>query len=98
MSHAFLRMLLLGLALIAAASVRADDPKVDYGEALPKGAKLRLGDGGVISRNIGFTLLPPDFTVIADMDASGSGVQRFDLATGRALDRADAAPRIGGGG
>jgi len=90
MSPTFLRLPVLVLALSVIPSVRADDPKAEMRDLLPAGAKLRLGGGGLVPYNLGFTLLAPDYTVVIGSELGSRAVRRSDLTTGRPLDRLDA--------
>src|SRR5687767_1606737 len=83
--------IVLGCLAGSLATTRADD------DPLPKGAKARFGSARMVFRaGTEIALLPPDYTTAVTADAMG-GLRRFDVATGRPLDKAtgDAFPRVG---
>jgi WD40 repeat protein len=64
---------------------------------LPTGAKLRLGNPGVLYRGQPFvTVAPPDYTMLLVPDLS-AGIRKFDLQTMVSLDDAPAGQVVSGG-
>jgi WD40 repeat protein len=68
----------------AAAQEPKQEPKDD---PLPKGAKVRLGGVPTSFRYVpAYSLLPPDYKTVLLADLQG-GLRRYDVTTGRALDK-----------
>lgn len=88
MTVRLLRLPLVGTALLFAVSVLADPPPDPADDPLPKGAKVRFGVSRPILRTgpaVG--LVPPGYTNFLAPTMTG-GVRRYDLGTGRPLDKA----------
>jgi WD40 repeat protein len=94
------RIPVLALALALTVAAGAEEPKKQPDpDALPKGAKLRLGDGRMVFRHApSVVLLPPDYKAFVLPDGIAT-LHAYDLTTGRPLDPAKkTSPTFGGGG